>query len=83
MYVLTGTYKKNRAQSVTAMSMILRRQQMIYKSGLASTYLNIYINHNLDLADCYLIALALKTGQDLKTFDKQMLKVYQQLKLQA
>jgi predicted nucleic acid-binding protein len=80
VYVLTGVYKMTKSQSSTAMSLFIKRNQIDYNSGLASYYLDIYAQTNLDLADCYLIALALKTKQELKTFDKQMLKVYQSLK---
>lgn len=81
MYVLSGVYKKTKDQSSTAIMLFSKMQQVTYVSGLAWQYLDVYSQTNLDLADCYLIALAIKTKQDLKTFDKQMLKIYQQLKI--
>jgi len=80
IYVLTGVYKMTKSQSSTAMSLFIKRDQVDYSSSLANYYLDIYAQTNLDLADCYLISLALKTKQELKTFDKQMLKTYQNLK---
>ena len=81
IYILTGVYKMTKSQSSTAISLFLKRKQIIYDSKLAWQYLGIYSDYNLDLADCYLITLAIKTKQELKTFDKQMLKTYQKLSI--
>lgn len=80
IYVLVGVYKKTKNQSSTTMKLFSEMQQVTYTSGLAQQYLKIYSQTNLDLADCYLIALAIKSRQDLKTFDKQMLKIYRQIR---
>ena len=78
-YVLMGGYGKNRQQIAEALRIFLNLDFIGYKSKLAEKYLELYSTKNLDLADCYLISLSLKTKNKLVTFDKKMQKVYENL----
>ncbi len=80
VYVLIGQYDKTRLQVAEVMKIFIVQDFIDYPSGLAQDYLNLYSIENLDLADCYLIYLALGTGNDLATFDKKMLKIYNKLR---
>lgn len=81
VYVLCGnTYGYSKQNATLAIEAVLSRKNVTHNTLADSSYLVLYRESNLDLADCYLIALALKTKQELKTFDKQMLKTYQKLK---
>ncbi len=78
VFVLIRDYQKSRKQSCEVMGYLLERDNIVYESGLASVYLRLFYEENLDFADCYLISLAIKKDQLLKTFDKKMQKVYEQ-----
>ena len=76
VYVAMSTYGKSREQIAGALSALLNKDKVVYVSNLACVYFPIFTTTTLDLADCYLISLALQTKQELKTFDKKMLKIY-------
>jgi len=79
LYVMRGvTYKKSRQQAAESIRIALQNNNVINPSGTAKKYLELYMTTNLDLVDCYLIASVLKSGEELKTFDKKMQKVYEQ-----
>lgn len=77
VYVMEGTYGKKRGQVAEAINVLLRQNNVVYETGLAARYLELYANHKIDLADAYLIALALEEKEPLKTFDKKMQRVYE------
>ena len=84
IFVMLGSlYKVTKTSAVAALSRILQLGNVTHKSDVGLKYLDLYANHDLDLADCYLITLAIKTKQPLRTFDRKMHKVYLQEKALA
>ena len=79
VYVMRGaTYCKSRHQAAASIKIMLKNNNTENPSGLANTYLTLYEQTTIDLADCYLITYAIAEQEELKTFDKKMLKVYEQ-----
>jgi len=75
-YVMSILYKKTHQQIALSLGLFIKRNNVVYEAGLAEYYLGLYVQGTLDLADCYLVAYALKHNFALKTFDKKLQKVY-------
>jgi predicted nucleic acid-binding protein len=81
VYVLGGdNYRRDRVQISKALGIFLQKNNVNSASGIGRKYLKIYGNTELDLVDCYLIAYAIEHKVELQTFDKKMLKIYEQEK---
>ena len=78
-YVLGGRYGKSRNQIAEALQIFLVQDFVNYQGSLAFKYLTLYAAKKLDLADCYLIYLAIEEDVPLRTFDKRMSEVYTEL----
>jgi predicted nucleic-acid-binding protein len=72
-------YQKSRQQIVTSLKILLLQPTINSNQQVLLPTLDLYLSSGLDFADCYLIYTAISLGQPLKTFDKKMLKTYQQL----
>ena len=78
VYVLHGKiYNYTRAGLIGAIVTLLARKNVRHMSDVGDGYLRLYANSTLDLADCYLIELAIRQRLPLKTFDKKMQRVYE------
>ncbi len=77
VYVMIGPqFNFARDDVVSALCAVLKKSNVKHSSHVGESYLQLYARTNLDLADCYLIALAVKTKQPLKTFDRAMQRAY-------
>jgi len=77
VYVLSISYQKTRRQICGSLRLFIKRNNVIYDGGLADYYLGLYGSGTLDLADCYLIAYAIKNNVVLKTFDRKLQRLYE------
>ncbi|QQS17933.1 PIN domain-containing protein [Candidatus Saccharibacteria bacterium] len=76
-YVMSLLYKKTHQQIALSLGLFIKRNNVVYEAGLAEYYLGLYVLGSLDLADCYLVAYALKHNETLQTFDKKLQRVYE------
>lgn len=74
VYVLTG-HGYDRSQSAQAILLVLERE-VFGEHKLLKTVLGYYAAINLDFADCYLLARALREHKTLKTLDLSLQKAY-------
>lgn len=74
IYVLAG-HGYARSQSVQVLSLVLE-QRAFAEHNLLKETLAYYSATNLDFADCYLLARALREGKDLKTLDMPLKRAY-------
>lgn len=78
VYVLSGRqYNYTRTGIRNALAVLLERDNVQHLTHVGVSYLDLYAATRLDLADCYLIELALQQKKPLKTFDKKVLHIYE------
>jgi predicted nucleic-acid-binding protein len=79
VYILRAYYKKTRYEILDALTIVVDLSNVVCDTNLVKEYLGIYASTSLDIVDCYLIAYSLRSGDELKTFDKKMLEKYHEL----
>jgi predicted nucleic acid-binding protein len=83
VYILRAYYKKSRYEILDALTIVVELSNVVCDVNLVKEYLGIYVSTSLDIVDCYLIAYSLRSGEELKTFDKKMLDKYQEQKTKS
>ncbi|HTE21440.1 MAG TPA: PIN domain-containing protein [Candidatus Limnocylindria bacterium] len=78
LYVLGGR-GYSREQSAQALLLLTNRASFLEDIILQKS-LQLYAETRLDFPDCYLAIRALATKEQLETFDKPLLKLYNRLK---
>jgi predicted nucleic-acid-binding protein len=78
IYILRGS-KYERAASVLAITELMAYEPFVYDEPSLAACLDLYSTTNLDFADCYLITRSLKSSEGVKSFDKSLIKKYEQL----
>ena len=75
-YVLRST-GRDRKQTSEALLLVGRTEAFKYENEeLVMAIINLLVETNLDFADCYLLARALREKLGLATFDKPLEKLY-------